>query len=52
MEQQLMVADEARREKDRLDELRRKEQDRILEVSGGQGHWRFRLNQDRFMIWS
>ncbi|XP_067682927.1 spectrin beta chain, non-erythrocytic 5-like isoform X3 [Haliotis asinina] len=32
MEQQMMVADEARREKDRLDELRRKEQDRILET--------------------
>ncbi|CAL1542371.1 unnamed protein product [Lymnaea stagnalis] len=32
LEQQQLVEDEAKREKDRLDDLRRKEQDRILEV--------------------
>lgn len=34
-EKQQQVEDEARREKDRLDELRKKEQERILEVGLG-----------------
>lgn len=32
-EKQRLLEDEARREKDRLEELKRKEQERILEVS-------------------